>query len=152
MMYKKKKRNSDNFIRNVVIGFGSIFTVLILSIILINSSSEELKYNDFQEVKSYNQIESIQAQKFLLYFYSESCGACQKIKTQSLNFFDEYKNELPVYMMDASSISGSMDSLVLPPGDVLNSTPTLMVVENGVIVNFYVGTEEIGSYYNEFSK
>jgi hypothetical protein len=57
---------------------------------------------------------------------------------------------LPVYMMDADRINGSKDSLNLPPGASLRSTPTLMLVENGIITKFLVGTEEITTFYNGY--
>lgn len=149
-MSNKNRKSSDNLIRNILIVFGSIFTILIVSLIIFNVTSEELKYSDFKEVKSYNEISTIQDQKYLLYFYSESCGACQSIKTQSLNFFNENEKDLPVYMIDANRISGTKDSLDLPESKTLTSTPTLMVVENGIIIKFLVGTEEIALFYNEF--
>lgn len=151
-MSRKKHRKSDHFFRNVLIGFGTIFLTLIVLIIVFEASSEELKYSSFDEINNYDDIYSIDDQKFLLYFYSESCGACQNIKTSSLSFFKQYEDDLPVYMMDATRIKGSKDILILPFGEELTSTPTLMVVENGIITEFYIGTVEISNFYSSFQE
>lgn len=55
-------------------------------------------------------------------------------------------------MLDADRIRGSKDSLNLPFGESLSSTPTLMVVEYGIITQFLVGTVEIQNYYEEYNK
>ncbi|MGS0973281.1 MAG: thioredoxin family protein [Candidatus Izemoplasmataceae bacterium] len=93
----------------------------------------------------------MQDETYLLYFYSETCPYCNQIKDRSLNFFEEHKDELPVYLLDADRIRGSKDSLNLPYGESLKSTPTLMVVQNGIIIDFLVGTIEITEYYDGFS-
>jgi len=54
-------------------------------------------------------------------------------------------------LLDADRIRGSKDSLNLPYGESLKSTPTLMVVQNGIIIDFLVGTIEITEYYDGFS-
>jgi thiol-disulfide isomerase/thioredoxin len=152
MAKKRKRRSKDNFIRNVLIVFGSMLVILIGMLIIYNITSDELKYKDFENVSSYEEVKNISDQKYLLYFYSDSCPYCQQIKAASLNFFDENKDELPVYMLDADRIRGSKDSLNLPFGESLSSTPTLMVVENGIITQFLVGTVEIQNYYDNYGK
>jgi thiol-disulfide isomerase/thioredoxin len=152
MKRRKKRRNSDNFIRNVLIVFGIVLSSLIAMVIFFNITSDDLKYKDFPKIGSYEEVNQIQDETYLLYFYSETCPYCNQIKNRSLNFFEEHKDDLPVYLLDADKIRGSKDSLNLPFGESLKSTPTLMIVQNGIIIDFLVGTIEITDYYDGFSQ
>jgi len=150
MKRRKKRRNSDKFIRNVLITFGIVLSSLVALLVIINITSDDLKYKDFPKISSYEDVNQIQDETYLLYFYSETCPYCNQIKDRSLNFFEEHKDDLPVYLLDADRIRGSKDSLNLPFGESLKSTPTLMVVQNGIIIDFLVGTIEITEYYDGF--
>jgi hypothetical protein len=152
MAKKRKRRSKDNFIRNVLIVFGSMFVLLIGMLINYNITSDKLKYKYFEHVSSYEEVKNISNQKYLLYLHSDSCHFCQQVKSTSLNFFYENKDELPVYMLDTDRIRGSKDILNLPFGEILNSTPTLIIVENGIITQFLIGTVEIQNFYNEYIK
>ncbi len=150
MKRRKKRRNSDKFIRNVLITFGIVLSSLVALLVILNITSDDLKYKDFPKISSYEDVNQIQDETYLLYFYSETCPYCNQIKDRSLNFFEEHKDDLPVYLLDADRIRGSKDSLNLPFGESLKSTPTLMVVQNGIIIDFLVGTIEITEYYDGF--
>ena len=151
MKRRKKRRNSDKFIRNAFIIFGIVLSSLVALLVILNITSDDLKYKDFPKISSYEEVNQIQDDTYLLYFYSETCSYCNQIKDRSLNFFEEHKDDLPVYLLDADRIRGSKDSLNLPFGESLKSTPTLMVVQNGIIIDFLVGTIEITEYYDGFS-
>lgn len=151
MKRRKKRRNSDKFIRNAFIIFGIVLSSLVALLVILNITSDDLKYKDFPKISSYEEVNQIQDETYLLYFYSETCPYCNQIKDRSLNFFEEHKDDLPVYLLDADRIRGSKDSLNLPFGESLKSTPTLMVVQNGIIIDFLVGTIEITEYYDRFS-
>lgn len=43
MTKKRRRRSKDNFIRNVLIVFGSMFVLLIGMLIIYNTTSDELK-------------------------------------------------------------------------------------------------------------
>ena len=150
MKRRKKRRNSDKFIRNAFIIFGIVLSSLVALLVILNITSDDLKYKDFPKISSYEEVNQIQDDTYLLYFYSETCSYCNQIKDRSLNFFEEHKDDLPVYLLDADRIRGSKDSLNLPFGESLKSTPTLMVVQNGIIIDFLVGTIEITEYYDGF--
>jgi thiol-disulfide isomerase/thioredoxin len=149
-MKKRKQKSKDNFIKKVSIVFAALLGIMTVTVVILNQTSDTLDYKSFQAVDSYEKVNEIEDQKFSLYFYSESCGACQSIKNTSLSFFDDNRDNLPVYMLDASTIRGSRDSLDLPQGESLTSTPTLMIVEYGVIVQFLVGTVEIQDYIDNY--
>lgn len=149
-MKKRKQKSKDNFIKKVSIVFAALLGIMTVTVVILNQTSDTLDYKSFQEVDSYEKVNEIEDQKFSLYFYSESCGACKSIKNSSLSFFDDNRDNLPVYMLDASTIRGSRDSLDLPQGESLTSTPTLMIVEYGVIVQFLVGTVEIQDYIDNY--
>ena len=151
-MKRKRKSSKDTFLKKALVSFGVIFAILVGSLIFANATSDALDYKDFEILDAYEDVRKIEDEKYLLYFYSEACVYCQQIEQVSLNFFEENKENLPVYLIDADRVRGSKDSLNIPYGESLKSTPTLMVVENYQITKFLVGTEEIKDYYENYNK
>lgn len=103
-----------------------------------------LEYFMFSALNDYSEI-LIQDGSYMVYYYSETCGACASFKETMLTFADEDTSEYDFYLMHAPDLTGERSSVVLGDGG-LTGTPTLMIIENGVIVEYYLGTLEIGDY------
>jgi thiol-disulfide isomerase/thioredoxin len=141
-VYKKKQ---DNFLRNALIVFGSIF--MVLTVVFIVSSMNELKYDDFEHLQTYEEFDNKPEQKYAVYLYSEECGYCIQIKNKLLNFADSNESDLKVYFIDIYSVSGN--STVLP--SQVTGTPSLIVIEDGNVVDVFGGSEDIPAFIDDIN-
>ncbi len=102
------------------------------------------EYSDFNSLNDYNEVLS-QDSSYLVYYYNITCGACARIKDTVLEFAADNTTEYNFYLLHSPDVTGDRQTILFE-GESLASTPTLMVIENGVIIGFYNGTIEIGDY------
>jgi thiol-disulfide isomerase/thioredoxin len=104
------------------------------------------EYSDFQDhqVSTYDDLE-LHEGTYVVYYYSPFCGHCESIKQDILEFlstFDTYD----YYMLDTSDASGVSNF------DEFYGTPTVFVVEDGVIQESYIGTFQITDFIVSYSQ
>jgi thioredoxin-related protein len=112
----------------------------------------ELEYNDFEFLSHFDNALLKEEATYLLYFYSETCGHCQNIKVDVLQFINEHQDTIKVYLVDARTVEGSHLSLDLGDGETLSGTPTLVVVEGGTVTEYFVGTPDILGYIETYTE
>ena len=142
-MAKSYKKKQDNFMRNIFIGFGVIF--IILMAVFVYMRITEPKYTDFEQVGNYAVADNMPEDQYAVYFYSETCPSCESIKNGMLKFANNNDLGLKFYLMDAGQTYG--DRLNEIPG--LTSTPTLIIYQNRQMVDFIVGSDNITEFMNE---
>jgi hypothetical protein len=142
--YKKKQ---DNFLRNILIGFGVIFMVLVLALTILPNleGTKVLDYGSFDSISSYTEVSTQSENNYLVYYYSESCSHCSLIKSDVLEYADT--GSTPIYFWEASLGDGH-DYLTDLYGASITGTPTLVVVQYGVPIEFIVGSLDIPTYLN----
>ena len=136
--YKSKHKHSDNdrFISYILIGFAVTFFIIILSVILFNLFSKELDYSSFTHIEDEVSIYNMPEEEYIVYFYTEECGACKALKYEVLQFADSNNQDVTVYFVDLDIVreSGSLNI----PSEV-EYTPTIMVIVNGITKDIAVG-------------
>jgi thiol-disulfide isomerase/thioredoxin len=135
--YKRRKSN-NKFMKYVFVVFGATLVSLVLGLILYNVFTDELKYSSFEELTNYQEITTQPEEQYLVYFYGENCGACISIKGSVLDYFG--KINIKVYMIESGNVNGV--NLIKDPETQLemNSTPTLLTIKDGVLVDMNVGS------------
>jgi thiol-disulfide isomerase/thioredoxin len=135
--YKRRKSN-NKFMKYVFVVFGATLVSLVLVLILYNVFTDELKYSSFEELTNYQEITTQPEEQYLVYFYGENCGACISIKGSVLDYFG--KINIKVYMIESGNVNGV--NLIKDPETQLemNSTPTLLTIKDGVLVDMNVGS------------
>jgi len=133
----KKLRNKKNkgFVFYAFLGFGVLF--VILTVILIMLDSATLDYSDFDHFDDFSETLTQPELEYLVYYYSEGCGACITIKDEMMSFADSNSYGMHVYFIDAYDVSG-----VDYYGFNL-TTPTMLMILNGEIAQTLVGPEQI---------
>lgn len=137
----------DNFLRNVVIGFGIVTVVLVTAVILLNAFGPKTEYNDFEQVGNYALASQQEEDVYAVYFYSETCGACISIKGATMGFGNKNALDIPLYLMDSENTAGLINVIVGPGGETLQATPTMLVYKNGQIISFFQNAEVISDFY-----
>lgn len=140
------RRKDDKFIIKVIIGFVSVLVVLIATLVIYNMTKETFEYDDFDQITAWGEIETQTEDKYLVYYYSESCGYCVRIKDDVLAFADENQADAKLYLMDAGQMTGTNP---FPVGDNRRGTPTLHVVVDGVIVESVSGPSSVLEVFEE---
>ena len=140
------KQKQDTFLRNIVIGFGAIMVILVVGVLILNAVGPASDYSDFDYIDSYQKISTQSEDAYFVYFYSEECGACNSIKKTMIEFSDDNELGLKVYMLDAYATSGDRSLITGPGGVAMNSTPTLLLFDNGNMVEFIVNADNISDF------
>lgn len=152
-MAKTYKKKQDNFLRNVLIGFGSIFVILFAVMVYFNIT--ELKYDDFEQVGTYDDVDNMEEDLYAVYYYSLSCGVCTTIKADILQFAEENALGMKVYMLGHEETSeifpGAKQLITGPEGEKLTSTPTLMIFKDGELIEFVVGNPYIPQFIDDIN-
>lgn len=115
---------------------------------------DERKYENYDHITKKEDQLNRQEQTYFIYYYSNTCAACAKIKPLVFDLIDQGKVE-KVYFVDTDKvdmITGQVPKDYIGIDDykkiVLTSTPTLIKVSEGKITAFAVGTNLL----EEFNK
>lgn len=140
-MAKKKsslsRSNGDKFLLKVSLIFGGVFVVLIAALLIYNATKVTHEYEDFDAITDFSEVLKQDEDKYLIYYYSESCGYCQQIKDTVLDFAFENNADMKVYLVDAYNVEGDTN-----PFEGLG-TPSMFVVEDGAITATFRGASDI---------
>lgn len=126
--------------------------ILISILVLVLSACEpepepiELDYLDFSAhlITTYNDAEKNNDNKYVVYYYSESCGQCHTIKQDVLEFFEDFEI-LPFYILN---IFRATDYFAL---EEFISTPTVFVMSDDQISETYIGADEVYDFISNYS-
>ncbi len=140
-----KKGSNDKFLSYVLIGFAITFFVILVSLVIYNSFNKTLDYDSFSTIDNYSDIQQMDEDVYLVYWYSETCTACTTIKAEVLAFADSNEVDMKVYFMDAGTASGTN---YIPQ---MTGTPSLITIINGAIVDLNVGNIEIPQTFDEIN-
>lgn len=142
-MASHSTKQKDNFIRNILLGFGGVILALVLVLIVIEVNSPQ--YDDFDHLTSYQAIERQDEDQYLVYYYSETCSYCAEIKDTVLKFAKNNKADLKVYIMQASPSISGVNNIVNPnnANDPMDGTPALVTVVDGQVVDLNSGAVDI---------
>lgn len=148
----KRKGNDDRFFTYLLVGFGGVIVALIIGLLVYNIINREYDYDEFQRIGSFQAVNDMEEDQYLVYFYGEYCNHCQDIKQQVLKFANKNDAEITVYLMESGSTTG-INNIVSPITDKpMNGTPSMIVVIDGIIVDIAVGADDIPTLLNDIDE
>ena len=114
-----------------------------------NSSIHKYEYSDVEDKKiSYLDVFRQEEKRYYLYYYQETCYHCHGIKSKVISF--SLTSEEPFYFVEVTKDYGFLSRTkedTIGTNDPMKAfalmTPQLSLVEQGCIVNTYIGPEEI---------
>lgn len=78
-----------------------------------------------------------------LYFYSPYCSHCATVKESILPFFDQME-DIPYYIVNVNHVTGTN------PIDGFLGVPALYLLQDGVVVESYIGSLEIPNMIEDY--
>lgn len=135
-----KSNGSDKFVSRLFIGFAVAFVLLLVSVLIYNGTKQVYSYDDYEKINDYGQMLTQNEDKYIVYYYQESCGYCAQIKDTVLSFTESNNENVKVYLMDVGSQMTGENPFV---GTSFSGTPAMHIVVDGVIVNSYSGSVQI---------
>jgi len=105
----------------------------------------ELDYSDFPEhlLRSYEAAETIEDERYIVYYYGKNCGHCINVKQDVLHFFTTF-TLLPFYILE---VQDTPDASVL---EEFVGTPTMFVMADGEVLDMYIGSVEIYDFFENY--
>lgn len=84
-------------------------------------------YSEVDHIPSFDGVLTQPESNYVVYYYSANCGYCNLIKDYVLEYASDNNVDLKVYFLDAETVTGTNSFN-------LTGTPTLMIIENGELV------------------
>jgi len=138
------------FLIYIIGGFVVAFIGLFLTLIIYNTTNPRLDYGDMTQVDSFVETLTQEEDVYLVYFYSESCPACQRIKNEVLSFSDKNNMDVPVYFVDLARVQLPDEINVYLTG--YRGTPHMeIIVNNSYIGEYASGTDQIPNLFDEIN-
>ena len=124
-----------------------------ISMLYYTYSGEELEsmysYVDFEYINSYEEIPN-QEGRYFVYVYLDNCAACKDIK---YGLLDMMKDRDDFYLVNTAAATMNSSNMNQFSDDtetyLITSVPTLIVVEDGSVIDYIVGSLEIRDYIHE---
>lgn len=121
-----------------------ILALLLFFTITLSACEEdvvELDYTDFPDhlLTSYEAAESIEDERYIVYYYGKNCGHCANVKQEVLSFFSEF-TLLPFYILEVQD-TPDVSSL-----SEFEGTPTVFLIADGQVMDQYVGSIQVREF------
>ncbi len=137
-MAKSTYTRNDRFLTKLIIGFSAFILVLVVGLVISNILSVD--YEDFDHIDNYYLIGSQEEDAYLIYYYSPTCGYCNMIKEDLLNFAKSHEGDVKIYFLNAQDVGSPPFPITDPTtGDEMSGTPSLITIVNGQIVQMAPG-------------
>ena len=106
------------------------------------------EYTDFadQSISTYEEAETKSTNKYIVYYYSESCSHCKDVKQDILGFFDSFE-AIPFYIFDIRNEKNTGDTSL----NEFVGTPTLFVMSDNKVLEKYVGSINIRQFIDIYN-
>ena len=152
----KRKNNNDKVLMYSIIGVFAAIIILSIALVVVQGNEVDepvddglYDYSQFQKLTNYDTLDDQSQDVYAVYFYSESCGACQSIKQDVLEMAASNNSGLKIYLLDAGDYpDGDRDRIILN-GEDLSHTPTMLVYRDGELVELYEGSAVIMPFIDD---
>ena len=122
-----------------------------------NQKSNAQVTHNYHETKSslipWSDIFSQEEEDYLVYFYSELCGHCNEIKQTVISFYLKELIDMYFVCTDIEAVFGNkkdMTGVDNVDDFYICGTPFLARIEEHQVSEYYVGSNAIVSYINQF--
>jgi thiol:disulfide interchange protein len=151
-----KKQTGEQILLKTIVGIIVTVMAIVLAVFLYDVITNEPNYSDFTAITKYDQIltqknaSNTQLQDYLVYFYQDSCVACNDVKAEALQLArDIEKMGIKVFFVNTASITettaGDRQAFINAIGESNLSTPMIVAVADGVFHQTYIGVGPVKS-------
>jgi len=155
-----KKQSGEQILLKTIVGIIVTVVGIVLAVFLYDLLTVTTSYDDFTHIEKYDLVltqkdqANAQVQNYLIYFYSESCTACQSIKNDALETVGKINEDgKVVYFVDSTKITettaGDRDAFLAAIDESSIRTPMLVAVVDGVFYRAYVGSTAVTEVLNQ---
>ena len=109
-----------------------------------------IDYTDYKDFVGHNEfsfdeLEFKNHDRYIAYYYSDECGHCASVKAELLAFFKDFDG-MPFYFIDVAEAQGNTNV------QGLTGTPTLLIFNEGGILDAYVGSDQVREFIEEYQE
>lgn len=153
--YKKgfKKTTPEQRLLQVIVGIIITVFAIIAAVFIYDLAGGSRQYDDFTHLTKYETIltqvddEDVQLQDYVVYFYSNTCVACESVKAKILRLTNRINKDAEiVFLANTTDITDTetkkdwfLDQILEPS----LYTPSIVVIANGQFEEIVVGADEV---------
>jgi len=153
--YRKgfKKTTPEQRLLQVIVGIIITVFVIVAAAFIYDLAVGTREYTDFTSLTKYETIltqvdaEDVQLQDYVVYFYSNTCVACESVKNKSLRLANRInKDSEMVFFANTDAMTDTETQKDLFLDAILEPTlytPTIIVIANGQFEELVVGADEV---------
>jgi hypothetical protein len=153
--YKKgyKKRTPEQTLLNIIVGMVLAVVLLVIVAFIYDLATFSGSYDDFTTVTKYENVigyeseEVTVADDYLVYFYSDTCSACNDIKTDVLKLGEKInKDSTRMLIANTSSMEDSetyLEQFKLDINEANPATPMVVVMTDGEFEEVVIGSTSV---------
>jgi hypothetical protein len=149
-----KKQSGEQILLKTIVGIIVTVVFIVLAVFVYDLLTVSASYDDYTKITKYNEVltqkdaTQTQLQDYLIYFYSDSCAACNEIKPDALKLVNDINEDgNVVFFVDSAAITeatpGDRDALLAAIDESSIRTPMVIAVVDGVFYRTYVGSTAV---------
>jgi thiol-disulfide isomerase/thioredoxin len=149
-----KKQSGEQILLKTIVGIIVTVVFIVLAVFVYDLLTVSASYDDYTEITKYNEVltqkdaTQTQLQDYIVYFYSDSCAACNDIKPEALKLVKDINADgNVVFFVDTAAVTeatpGDRDALLAAIDKSSIQTPMVIVVVNGVFYEYKLGTTDV---------
>lgn len=148
-----KKQSGEQILLKTIVGIIVTVMLVVLAVFIYDVATDQPAYSDFKAITKYNEIltqkqNETQIQDYIIYFYNDTCSACNTIKDEALKLAREIeKNGTKVFLVNTANITeataGDRDAFLNAINESSIRTPMVVVVADGVFYRTYIAAEPV---------
>lgn len=149
-----KKKNSEQALLLTIVGIIGLVILVVAAVFIYDLATDTGSYDDYKHIESYDLIlnqldsENVLLEDYLVYFYSDDCSNCLKIKKEALKLVENIDGEIvPVFFVNASTVKETVTGDKNDFLDTINlssiRTPMIISVTSGEFNEVFTGTTNV---------
>jgi len=160
--YKKgyKKQNPQMAVLKTIVAIIAVVLILILAVFIYDKTTDWKDYSSYDHLETYDQVLSQDKDDYVVYFYSETCPACQDIKDNVMDTLNDQDKEYGrVFLVDVDNFDQAVvptdeqaftkENLLAALGIEDITTPLVVVVANGEFEEAITGKVNINDFMDK---
>jgi thiol:disulfide interchange protein len=160
--YKKgfKKQNPQLTLLKTILAIIVTVVVLVMVAFIYDKATDWRDYNSYDHLETYDQVLEQDQEDYVVYFYSETCEACQSMKEDILGVLNDVDKDMNnIYLVDVTKITNEVvgeDEEAYTRDDLLEdldiesiTTPSFVVVANGALEEVITGIVNIEDFLDD---
>ncbi len=114
-------------------------------LILFACGSDSATYNDFNHISHWDDLDQLEGEKTIIYYYSPFCDICINLEPSVSSSLKELEEHFEIFLID----TGEIYEQGTPDFEYRETVPALIIFENQEFQEWIIGSTPVTNYLEE---